>query len=165
MIKSEDLFEVPSCRMRIKSGGQNDENDNFSRAHIGKVADADTDVEDEEEAPGIVASLRAKTLALPAQSVSIITEAPGKLVSLWRSTAKPSFQSVAHMVHGSMMIQNILQSMAPRSNTSSNTAATTDDEVIQSLSDKSDIENIDNSACDGKVGSLNVKKVEMKKQS
>merc|ERR1719234_2801681 len=59
-------------------------------------------------------SLGAKALALPVQSLSIVTEAPGKLVSLWRSTPTPSLQSVARMVHGSLRIQNILQSMVPR---------------------------------------------------
>merc|ERR1712083_1257217 len=99
---------------------------------------------------------------------SIVTEAPGKLVSLWRATATPSLQSVAHIVHGSLRIQNILQSMVPRSYTSSTAAAATEDIVNENEnhSNNDDTENMDNSVkCDGKTDNLIVKKVETKKQS
>ena len=97
-------------------------------AQIGKVADAATNVEDEEEASG-------------------------KLGSLWRSTAKPSVQRFAHqVVHGlAMMVHNIFPSMNPRCKTSSNSTATTN--VNQSQSDKSDSGNTGNPVCDGKVES------------
>jgi hypothetical protein len=110
----KDSTEVPSCRLRKKSVCKNDENDNISGESFEMVEECKPD---EKVAPGLLASLWASAPAIPSiQPLDCVQGAPGMLASLWRSTPSPSFQNVAHMVHGTLRLQNILQSMVPGTN-------------------------------------------------
>ena len=148
----KDSMDLPSCRMRKKSIGPHDENDNVSSEPFELVEDLNPD---DVEAPGILSSLWAKAPALPSiQPLAYVQEAPGMLASLWRSTPTPSFQNVAHMVHGTFKLQSILQSMIPGSNTSA-AEDKIDDEV----------EEVDKDVTAVETPLKSVKKVENKKQS
>ena len=124
----KDSMEVPSCRLRKKSLCKNDENDN-----IGESFEIVEECKpDDEVAPGMLASLWASAPTMPSiQPLAYVQEAPGMLASLWRSTPTPSFQNVAHMVHGTLRLQNIMQSMVPGSNPSAEEVDEADKDTVK----------------------------------
>ena len=111
---------------------QNDVDDKLNNNHEEEIDDVG-----ESASAGMMASLWAKAPSLPANPLTYVQEAPGALVSLWRSA--PYIQGVASTVQGTLKIPSMLQSVLPGNYGNKGDIVTKEKDTVTAINDEASL--------------------------